>query len=108
MVEESFSFLFVSCDQVQVIGNARTALIEGPQTVGAESAGGAHHAVFLADRPTLIACVIFAHLRPVFYAGLSIHGLSRNFSDALAKIVWRAHATILFGRTMVDAVIFAL
>jgi hypothetical protein len=70
---------------------------------------GVHkHAIALANRLALILCAIFAHLRPVFYAAISIHGLSRNLSDALAKIVWRAHATILFGRTMVDAVIFAL
>jgi hypothetical protein len=64
-------FLFVSCGQVLAIGNARTALIAGRIAVGADSAGVAHHAVPLAEQLALIACVIFAHYLPVFYAVLS-------------------------------------
>jgi hypothetical protein len=89
MAVESFSFLFVSCGQVLVvaIGLANIALIAGPIAVGADHAGGARHAIPLADLLALIVCVIFAHLRPVFYAVMSKYGLSRKFSDALAKIV---------------------
>jgi hypothetical protein len=39
--------------------------------VGAGPARGAHHAVALVGRLALIVCVIFAYLRPVFYAVLS-------------------------------------
>jgi hypothetical protein len=109
MAVESFSFLSVSCGQVILIGNARTAFIAGTFAVGAEATGGAQHAIVLADRLALITvCLIFAQLRPVFYAVFPNHGLSRNLSDALAKHVWRALATILFERSMVDAAIFAL
>ena len=56
--------------------------------MGTEDTGGAQHASVLADRlALLIVCLIFAHLRPVFYAGFAKHGLSRNLSDALAKQV---------------------
>ena len=72
----------------------------------ADQAGVAQRAMLLADRLALIVCVIFAHLHPVFYAVKSAYGLSRNFSDAAAKIVWRAHATHLSGRTMFDADMF--
>ena len=87
MAVESFSFLFVSSGQVVAIGLARIALIAGRFAVGADCAGGAHHAVYLADLLALIVCVIFAHPRPVFYAVMSKYGLSRNFSDAPAKIM---------------------
>ena len=63
-------------------------------------------AIMLADRLALIVCNIFAHLHPVFYAVKSAYGLSRFFSAAAAKIVWRAHATLLSGRTMFDATKF--
>jgi hypothetical protein len=105
---ESFSFLSVSCDQVFVIGNARLAFIAGPIAVGTEATGGTQRAIVLADRLALIVCAIFAHLRPVFHAALPKCGLSRKISDALAKHVWRALAAFFFGRSMVDAAIFAL
>jgi hypothetical protein len=93
---------------VVAIGNTRIAFIAGPTAVGADQAGGARHAVALADRLALIVCVIFAHLRPVFYAAPLKYGLSRFYSDAPAKFVWRALATILFERSRSDAAIFAL
>ena len=66
---ESFSFLFVSCDLVKFFGNARIAFIAGLFVVDAEAGGVAQRAVNLADRlALLIVCLIFAHLRPVFYA----------------------------------------
>jgi hypothetical protein len=110
MAVESFSFLFVSCDLVTFFGSARIAVIAGlfPFVVDAEAAGAAQRAIRFADRlALLIVCLIFAHLRPVFYAPISAYELSRSFSDA-AKIVWRAHATILFGGSMVAAAFFAL
>ena len=108
MAVESFSFLFVSCGQVFLIGNARIAFIAGLFAVGAEATGGAQHAIVLADRLALIVCNILAHLRPVFHAVNSAYGLSRNLSDAIAKFVWRAHATIFSGRRMVAAAFFAV
>ena len=74
----------------------------------ADQAGVAQRAKLLADRLALIVCNILAHLRPVFHTHPSKYGLSRNLSDAIAKIVWRAHATICSGRSMVDAAFFAL
>ena len=83
---------------VAAIGNTRTAFIAGPSAVAADLAGGARCAVALADRLALIVCVIFAHQRPVFRAAFLRHGLSRKFSDALAKHVWRSLAAFTFGR----------
>jgi hypothetical protein len=84
-------------------------LIAGSIAVGAGFAGGAHHAILLAGRLALIVCDIFAHLLPVFYLRSLVYVWSfRFFSDALAKIVWRAHAAIFFVRSMADAAIFAL
>jgi hypothetical protein len=109
VVEENYFFLFVSCGQVVAIGNARIALIAGSIAVDAGPAGGAYYAVLLADLlAPAIVCVVFAHLRPVFHAAPSKYGLLRCFSDAAAIALWRAHATILFARTMIDAAIFGL
>jgi hypothetical protein len=88
---ENYFFLSVSCVLVAAIGNTRTAFIAGPSAVAADLAGGARCAVALADRLALIVCVIFAHLRPVYYAAFSKYGLSRFFPDAPAILVWRAH-----------------
>ena len=110
MAVESFSFLFVSCDLVKFFGNARTAFIAGLFVVDAEAAGVAQRAILLADRLALIVCNILAHTYgPVFHAAPSKCGLSR-LSDAIAKTVWRAHATISSARmhSMVDAAFFAL
>ena len=75
----------------------------------ADQAGVAQHAMMLADRlALLIVCLIFAHLRPVFYAVNSAYELSRNYSDTAAKMLWRAHATICFARSMFDAAIFTI
>ena len=75
----------------------------------ADQAGVAQRAIVLADRLALIiVCLIFAHLRPVFHAVVPHLGLSRIFSDAVAKLVWRALAAITPGRSMVDAAFFAL
>ena len=108
MAVENFSFLSDSCDLVFLIGNARVAFIAGLFAVIADQAGGAQRAILLADRLALIVCNIFAHLRPVFYAVNTAYGLSRSFSDAAAKIVWHAHATIPFVRSMFDAAIFTI
>jgi hypothetical protein len=105
---ENYFFLSVSCDLVKLIGNARLAFIAGLFVVDADQAGVAQRAMVLADRLALIACNIFAHLLPVFHAAILMHGLSRIFSDAAAKIVWRAHATIGFLISMFDAAIFTL
>jgi hypothetical protein len=75
--------------------------------------GGAHHATSLGDRLALIVCNVSAHLRPVFHAVASFCGLVIYLSDALAKIIWRAQATILFVQSMStesmsDAALFAL
>jgi hypothetical protein len=111
MAVESFSFLFVSWDLVKFFGNARIAFIAGLFVVDAEAAGVAQRAILLADRLALIVCnIILAHTYgPVFHAAPSKCGLSR-LSDAIAKIVWRAHATISSARmhSMVDAAFFAL
>jgi hypothetical protein len=105
---ESFSFLFVSCDLVTFFGNARIAFIAGLFVVDAEAAGVAQRAIFLADRLALITvCLIFARPRPVFHAGFPHQGLAL-FSDAAAKLVWRAHATIASERSMLDAAIFTI
>jgi hypothetical protein len=106
MAVENYFFLSVSCDLVTLVGNARIAYIAGLFVVDADHAGVAQRAIDLADRLALIVCNIFAHLRPVFYAVKSAYGLSRSSSDAAAKIVWRAHATIASRRTMFDAAIF--
>jgi hypothetical protein len=98
----------VSCDLVIFFGNARAAFIAGSFAVIADQAGVAQRAIVLADRLALIVCVIFAHLRPVFYAVTSAYGLLRSFSDAAAKLVWRAHATIASERSMLDAAIFTI
>ena len=77
--------------------------------MGTEATGGAQHAMLLAGRLALIiVCLIFAHLRPVFHAVPSKYGLSRIFSDAVAKLLWRAHATAVFERSMFDAAIFTI
>ena len=91
-----------------MIENTRIAFIAGPSAVAADLAGTARCAVTLADLLALIVCNIFAHLRPVFRAVMLKQGLSRSLSDALAKIVWRAHATITFLGTMFDAAISTL
>jgi hypothetical protein len=84
MAEENFPFLFVSCGQVVAIGNVRTpALIAGSHliAVGADQTGGAHHAILLAGRLAAVVCVVFAHLRPVFYAVFAKYGLLRSSFD---------------------------
>jgi hypothetical protein len=68
--------------------NAGIALTAaGHIAVEADQAGGALHAILFSGHLALIVCVIFAHLRPVFYAVRSTCGISRNLSDALAKLV---------------------
>jgi hypothetical protein len=62
--------------------------------VGANHVGAAQHAIPFAYRLALIVCVIIAHLRPVFYTVTAKCGLSRIFSFAIAKIVWRALAAL--------------